>query len=122
MATIPTSGVEVFYPIQPTAKSNKLVFRKDSMIWNGVQKSSSLWRHEVVTLKYQIQSGNISAFYGFHITNKGIIATLNFPGIQPFLRAAESNDVYILHFSKPKRILGLHYEMTGTYINSVITA
>ena len=120
--SVPTTEVEVLYPFQPSAKSNKLVFRKDSMEWNKVKKSKLDWRHEYITLRYRIKADEFEAFYEFHVDNKGDLVLLNIPGVQPFIRASESNEVWIITFSAPQRTLPKHFEMSVTYLNDDTTA
>lgn len=124
MATVPMTGVEIFYPIQPLPRSNVTVFGQDSKTKDAVQKSSSAWRHEIVTLKFRIMDVNFKAFYEFHVDNFAVQATLSTPGYYPFLRTATSNEVFIMDFTAPTKPIQypLHNEMSVTYRNVEITA
>jgi len=119
---VPMTGVEVLYPIQPSGKANVLSFRKDSMEWKGVQKSEQLWRHEYITLRYRIRDINMDAFYNFHVNNKDSIVNLAICGLQLFLRDATENPVRIIKIGSPKRNMPAHYEISITYLNTLITA
>ena len=115
--SVPLTGVEILYSIPIGAKSNRFVFRKDNMVWNAVQKSSALWRHEITTLKFRIRDINMPDFYQFHVTYKGMLVNLSTPGYQPFIRTAEDNQVYILDFRAPVLEMAKHYTMSVTYMN-----
>lgn len=115
---VPMTGVEVFYPIPVNIKSNRHIYRKDNLVWRGVTKSSSLWRRETTTLRFRIKYDDFPAFYQFHVTNKGNLVRLDTDGYQPFLRASESNYIYILGYTEPVLELSRHYSMSVTYINS----
>jgi len=112
--------VEVLYPIQNTIQSNKRVYRKDSMEWNVVQKSETLWRNEIITLRYRIKDTYLKTFYDFMVTNKGLLVSLDTAGFLPFIRDDHTNDVYIISFSSPQNIKPKMYEMSVTYRNSAI--
>lgn len=112
--------IEIMYPILPSAKSNINVFRKDSMEWRPVQKSEHKWRHEFVTLRFKVRDSLINDFYNFHVTNKGILVQLSTPGINPFIRSSEVNNVFIFDFSKPRLEKQKSFMMSVTYINQEI--
>ena len=122
MATLPLDGVKTFYPVKPDPKSNVLVWPQDSREWKTLQKSASAWRHEYVSLKFRINDENYPTFLSFLVANQGKIVTLYFPGMQPFIRSTESNDVYLKTFSRPSLVLPLQWETTVLFLNSVITA
>jgi hypothetical protein len=114
--TIPSTGVEILYPIQPVPKSNVLVFSKDSREWEGLQKSATIWRHEFVTLRYRIRSGNIKGFIEALINGKGKKLQLSTPCMQPFIRTTTTNEVYLISWSNPVREKALHHIMSVTYL------
>ena len=119
MADFPTTGLQVLHPIQPATRTNKIVYSQDSKAWAKVQKSASEWHHELWTGRFRIQSANMSAMVTFLDTNKAVSITLNLPGIQPFIRTAESNSVYIVPGSfKPEREEDqpMHYVFSLTFL------
>jgi len=119
MPTVPNTGAEIFYPIQPVVQSNNLSYPQDDGQWDNVQKSASAWRNERISLKYRIKDANIEAFIEFLDTNTGAQVTLDTPGISPFLRTNTSNTVYIKGYTTPSRSanLPMHWEMSVTYQN-----
>lgn len=120
--SIPDVGIEVLYPIQPKVNSNIIPFQQDSREWSQVQKSSSAWRNEITTLKYRIKMENFRTFYSYLVDNKHRPVVLTLPGVQPFIRAAQTNSVYIIDIGQPVLILARHYEMSVTYLNVLKTA
>jgi len=112
--------VEILYAIPISAKSNLAVFRKDSMEYNSVQKSAVKWRHEWSVLRFRIRDIHIDDFYQFHVTHKGLLVELNTPGIQPFIRASESNNVIVAEFKEPILDKPKHFTMSVTYIREEI--
>lgn len=112
---LPTDGVEILYPIQPIPQSNILVHSTDSREWNYVQKSSTVWRREFVTLRYRIRDTYRKAFVNALEQYKGQIVQLSTPGLQPFIRTNTSNNVYISTWTNPVLELPKHYTMSVTY-------
>jgi len=96
--------IEPVYPIVPERKTNTLAFRTDQKIWKSVQKSLNKWSHEVNVLQYKLhRSAYMEDVYGFIKSHKGQLVQLSTPGIQPFMRLPELNDVYIKSITKPIR-------------------
>ena len=121
-ASVPTEDLMVMYPIQPTASSNIGIYQKDDRAWEDVQKSATVWRDEIVSLRFRIfTKASMKTFYDFHVDNINVTMILNIPGVQPFIRAAESNVVRILSFTAPQQIDPKNYEITVTYRNILIT-
>ncbi len=116
--TFPLTGVEILYPIEPEANSNELSFKTANKGWNQTQKSTDAWHHELNTMKFRVRSINMSAFVTFLRTNKGILITLNVPGISPFIRATASNSVYIDKVGKVSRSISKpkHYNISIKYL------
>ena len=121
-AVFPMNGVEILYPIQPTAKTNKIAYRQDDGQWDSAKKSTNNWRHEFSTLRMKVQANNFATFYQFLRDNKGIQVPLETPGFRPFIRATETNNVYIHSFGQPKRVYPKLYEINITFLHSSITA
>lgn len=113
--TLPLTGVEVLYPITIITRTNKIVFAQDSKQWDATQKSSSEWHYEMCKITFRVRELNFPAFYSFLGTNKASTITLAITGVQPFIRAAESNIVYILHYTKPILQKPLHRTITVTF-------
>ena len=109
--------VEVMYAIPISAKSNQLVFPRDNKAWEKVQKSAQKWRHEYTTIRFRVRDTYIGTFYTFHVVNKAKIVSLTIPGVQPFVRANETNNVFIIDIKKPTLELPKHYTMSVTYLN-----
>ena len=103
MATFPISICEFVHPVNMDVRDNVIAFPSDAETWDQTQKSSSYWRHERVDLTFRVRAANAATFFQFLEDNKAVLVTLNIPGVQPFLRAAESNDCYILKYTKPVR-------------------
>lgn len=120
---VPTTNVMVLHPIQPSADSNITSYQKDDKQWEQVKTSTNVWRSETVTLRFRIMDiANLKTFYQYHVNNINSVVTLNFPGVKPFIRGTESNDVRIMNFSEPEQIYPKVYEMSVTYRNQEITA
>lgn len=120
LPTVPIEDneVEILYSIPISAKSNTLVFRQDSLVWDVVQKSATKWRHEYTTLRFRIRDIYIDAFYQFHVDNRASIVSLTTTGLTPFIRPAETNSVYIIPgFSRPTLEKPKYYIMSVTYLN-----
>lgn len=120
---VPLTNVEPLWPIQPTITNNTIAYQKDSREWEQVQKSDSLWRSEITSIRFRIfTSVSATTFYVFHNTNKNTNVELNLPGIQPFLRSDESNEVRILSYTALQQVMPTIYEMTVTYRNIIRVA
>ncbi len=112
---VPLTDIMTLYPIQPTATGNTIVYRKGNSEWVKVQKSQTLWRAEVITLRHRGRESDFEALYTFLKEQKGNIVTLTIDGVQPFIRATETNNVKIVSFSQPQRILPQYWEISVTY-------
>jgi hypothetical protein len=118
MADFPTDGLETLYPIQPVTKTNSVVFRLGNMAWGSTQKSASEWHHELWTGRFRIQKAYMSEMLTFLSDYHATPITLNLPGVQPFIRAAESNSVYIVQHNDPRREddRPMHYVFSVTFL------
>lgn len=114
--TFPLTGVEVLHPIPPAVKLNERLFRTDRRDWRSAQKTASVWMHEFNTLTFRIRAANMAAFMTFLIANKANSITLNIPGVQPFIRAAESNVCYMPNHTEPRRIAQFYWQMSITFL------
>ena len=111
--------IELLYPMVPKHTRNKLLFRTDNKNWVGVQKSINRWGHEFITLKYRIHKAvYMDTFYKFLEDNAGKIITLDTPGVQPFMRATESNEAYIKKFTRPKREKQKTWRIDVTFLHN----
>lgn len=113
--TVPLTNIMTLYPIQPTTQGNTIVYRKGNSEWVSVQKSTDLWRAEVVTLRHKGTELNMKLLYNFLVDFKGTVVTLTIDGVQPFIRATETNNVKIISFSQMQRILPQYWEISVTY-------
>jgi len=113
---LPMTGVEVLYPIAYIPRANKITFRQDKMTWKVTTKSSAAWRHEINTISFRVRKTNFSAFLSFLRNNKHQIVILNIPGVKPFIRADETNDVYILDIGNPQLEKPFHYKISVTFL------
>lgn len=112
----PPVEIEVLYPIVPQAASSNIVFRRDNSGWAKVQKSSATWRQEIISLGIQVRHSNFAALWAFLLANKALAVTLNIPGVQPFIRAAEENTCYLLDWSEPEPVYPFVYKMNITFL------
>lgn len=116
--TLPLAGVEVLYPIQPSAKANTRSYRTDSRAYRSVQKSASEWRREYCDIGFRVRAANAAAFLSFIASHIGEAVTLLIPGVQPFIRANESNSVYIVGASAPSREYQFYWRINVTFMRS----
>lgn len=109
--------IHPLYPIIPERKNNKILFRTDKKNWVNTQKSATTWSHEAITIQYRIvEASYMNTFYAFIESHKGQLVELSTPGYQPFLRADESNLVYILKVTEPVRVKPKTYEVSVTFL------
>jgi len=122
-ATFPPTGIDVepLYPFVPEGRSSVMVHRTDNMVWHPIQKASTKWRHEPITIAFLVRSVYMKTLIDFLIANKGNTAQpviLNLPGIQPFLRTSQINDVYIIGYSRPIREREFIYKISITFLRA----
>ncbi len=116
MATFPTDGIEVLYAIKPKPKSNQLAFQTDDDVWNSMTPTETPWVHEFAEIGFKVREPEDATLVDFLLTNKAVPFVLNLPGVQPFIRAATSNNVYILPYPDPKKIQTSYWKFILTFL------
>jgi hypothetical protein len=109
-------SVEILYPIQPMMDASRMVYRTDSLSWKVVNRSENKWRHELVTLNYRVHRNAFPEFYDALLENKGSVLTLNTPGVQPFIRSDETNQVFVTQVGRPIREKEFHWRIAVTFL------
>lgn len=115
-STFPPVEVEVLYPIVPQAQSGRVLFERDDRGFGSAQKSATIWRRELVQLAVRVRHSNFPALWTWLKANRAQLVTLNVPGVQPFIRADEENDAFLLDFSAPDPIFPFVYQINVTFL------
>lgn len=112
----PTTGIELIYPIVPFSKTNRAVFRDGNGHYKPIVKYGATWKHEFCTLNFQVRYDSVSEAIDFLRTNKGQSVSYSISGVQMFIRSDETNNVYIISYTKITREKQFYSKFSVTFM------
>jgi hypothetical protein len=116
VSTFPPVEVEVLYPIVPQAESGSVIFQRDDRGFAAVKKSAAAWRREYIQLAVRVRHSNFPTLWAWLTANRARLVSVNLPGVQPFIRAAEENSAFLLDFSAPDPVFPFVYQINITFL------
>ena len=115
-STFPPVEVEVLYPIVPQAESGAVLFQRDDRGFGSVKKSAASWRREYIEIAVRVRHSNFPTLWAWLTANRTRLVSVNLPGVQPFIRAAEENNAFLVDFGAPEPIFPFVYQINITFL------
>jgi hypothetical protein len=112
----PPVEVEVLYPIVPQAESGAVLFQRDDRGFGSVKKSAASWRREYIEIAVRVRHSNFPTLWAWLAANRARLVSVNLPGVQPFIRAAEENTAFLVDFGSPEPVFPFIYQINITFL------